>query len=321
MAAADYKGLVESIYISYFGRPADTLGLANFAAQLDALKAPTTVVGLNAAYKTTPLLRALVDSFGASAESVALYGTDNVGFVSSIYQNLLNRPADFDGLVFWVTELNAGRLTKGNAALAIMAGAYENKSAQGLLDAKVLDNKVAIATNFTTAVDTSDELNAYQGNAAAATAREMLKTVTATTSPTAFQATVDATLATIVTNAIPVVNTSLTSGIDALVGTSVNDSFRAIVGSEATLGAFDSVDGAGGTNSLTVFDLDTGLVAGDTATQLPGASVTYKNIQTLNIQTANALGANIDGTQIASLTGLNVITSQGPVTVKASGTT
>ena len=318
MAVADYKGLVESIYVSYFGRPADTLGLANFAAQLDALKAPTTVFGLNASYKSTPALRSLIDSFGASAESINLYGSDNVAFVSAIYQNLLNRTADFDGLVFWVTELNAGRLTKGNAALAIMAGAYENKSAQGLLDAKLLDNKVAIATNFTTAVDTADELNAYRGDAAAATARDMLKTVTATTSTTAFQATVDATLATIVTNAIPVVITSLTTGIDAFNGTAGNDNFRAIVGTGATLTAFDSIDGGAGNNSLTVFDLDT---TGATATSLPNASITYKNIQTLNVQTANTLGANIDGTQIGSLSALNVVTSVGPVTVKASGTT
>jgi hypothetical protein len=319
MAAADYKGLVESIYISYFGRPADTLGLANFTAQLDALKAPTTVSTLNSAYKTTPALRTLIDSFGTSAESSALYGADNVGFISAIYVNLLNRTADFDGLVFWTTELNAGRITKGNAALAIMAGAYENKTAQGLLDAKVLDNKVAIATNFTAAIDTADELNAYQGNAAAATARDMLKTVTATTSSTAFQSTVDATLATIVTNAIPVVNTSLTTGIDALVGTSGNDNFKAIVGTGATLTAFDSIDGGAGNNSLTVFDLDnTGATA---PTSLPLASITYKNIQTLNVQSANINGAMIDGTQIASLNALNVVTSVGPVQVNASGTT
>ncbi|MDL2356711.1 MAG: hypothetical protein QFF03_15780, partial [Pseudomonadota bacterium] len=85
MAAADYKGLVEAIYISYFGRPADTLGLTNFSAQLDALKAPLTVTALNTAYKTSASLRTLIDSFGASAESTALYGTDNVAFVSAIY--------------------------------------------------------------------------------------------------------------------------------------------------------------------------------------------------------------------------------------------
>jgi hypothetical protein len=320
MAAADYKGLVESIYISYFGRPADTLGLANFSAQLDALKAPTTVSTLNAAYKTTPALRALVDSFGTSAESSALYGADNVAFISAIYVNLLNRTADFDGLVFWTTELNAGRITKGNAALAIMAGAYENKSAQGLLDAKVLDNKVAVATNFTAAVDTADELNGYRGDAAAATARDMLKTVTATTTPTAFQPTVEATLAAIVTNSIPVVNTTLTTGVDAFTGTSGNDNFKAIVGATgATLTAFDSIDGGAGNNSLSIIDLGTGA----TVTSLPAANanVSYKNIQTLNVQTATTGGATIDGTAIGSLTALNVIASTGNDVITASGTT
>lgn len=319
MAAADYKGLVESIYISYFGRPADTLGLANFSAQLDALKAPTTVSALNAAYKSTPLLRSLIDSFGTSAESIALYGTDNVAFVSSIYQNLLNRTADFDGLVFWVTEINAGRLTKGNAALAIMAGAYENKSAQGLIDAALLTNKVTIATSFTTAIDTSDELNAYQGNAAAATARDMLKTVTATTSTTAFQATVESTLSTIVTNAIPVVNTSLTTSVDTLTGTSGNDNIKAFVGTGATLTTFDSIDGGAGNNSLSIIDLDT--TATSTSLPLANANITYKNIQTLNVQSATTGGVDIDGTLIGSLTALNVIASTGADVVKASGTT
>lgn len=317
MAAADYKGLVEAIYISYFGRPADTLGLANFSSQLDALKAPVTVTTLNTAYKTNAGLRTLIDSFGASAESTSLYGTDNVAFVSAIYQNVLNRTADLDGLIYWVTEISAGRLTKGNAALAIMAGAFENTSAQGLIDAKVLSTKITVATNFTASIDTTDEFVAYNGNAAAATARDMLKTVNASTVAAAFQSTVDATLATIVTNSIPVVNTSLTTGVDALVGGAGNDNFKALVGTGATLTAFDSIDGAGGTNSLSIFDLNT------TATQtvLPAAAITYKNIQVLNVQSATTGGVSIDGTGIASLTALNVTTSTGPDVIKASGTT
>lgn len=317
MAAADYKGLVEAIYISYFGRPADTLGLANFSSQLDALKAPVTVTTLNTAYKTNAGLRTLIDSFGASAESTSLYGSDNVAFVSAIYQNVLNRTADLDGLIYWVTEISAGRLTKGNAALAIMAGAFENTSAQGKIDAQVLNTKITVATNFTASIDTTDEFVAYNGNAAAATARDMLKTVNASTVAAAFQSTVDATLATIVTNSIPVVNTSLTTGVDALVGGAGNDNFKALVGTGATLTAFDSIDGAGGTNSLSIFDLNT------TATQtvLPAAAITYKNIQVLNVQSATTGGVSIDGTGIASLTALNVTTSTGPDVIKASGTT
>ena len=186
MAAADYTSLVQSIYVSYFGRPADTFGLANFAAQLDALKAPTTARGLTDAYKTNAALRSLIDSFGTSAESTSLYGSsaaDTVAFVSAIYTNLLNRAPDFEGLVFWTNAINSGSLTRANASLAIMAGATDNTSAQGLLDAKVVATKVAVATTFTAHIDTGAELAAYSGNAAAAAARGMLAQVTADNRP------------------------------------------------------------------------------------------------------------------------------------------
>jgi Ca2+-binding RTX toxin-like protein len=262
MAAADYKALVQSIYISYFGRPADTLGLANFAAQLDTLKAPTTVNGLTAAYATTPALKSLIDSFGTSTESVALYGTDTTAFVAAIYANMLNRVADYDGLLWWVNEINAGRLTKGNASLAIMAGAVNNTSVQGLIDAKVLENKIAIAANFTAAVDTAPELVAYSGNAAAAIVRDMLKTVSDKTVVATFQATVDATLKTLVdggTGSTPGQAFTLTTGSDTVTGGAGNDVFNVSTGLSAdginaiaTSNALDKIDGGAGLDTLNI---------------------------------------------------------------------
>src|SRR5690242_10352443 len=145
MAAADYTSLVQSLYISYFGRPADTFGLANFSAQLNTLAAPTTLAALQAAYGTTPALKNLVDSFGASAESTNLYGAsgvDTVKFVTSIYNNLLNRAPDFDGLVFWVNAINSGQLTRANASLSIAAAATTNTSTQGVLDGSLVAAKI-----------------------------------------------------------------------------------------------------------------------------------------------------------------------------------
>jgi hypothetical protein len=49
MAAVDYNGVVQQLYVSYFGRPADYFGLQNFTAQLNAIGAPTTFAALNAA--------------------------------------------------------------------------------------------------------------------------------------------------------------------------------------------------------------------------------------------------------------------------------
>src|SRR4051812_21217314 len=68
-----YDNAVEQLYIAYFGRPADTGGFANFKARLAALSAPTTIQGLAGAYDTNASLRDLIDGFGTSSESTALY--------------------------------------------------------------------------------------------------------------------------------------------------------------------------------------------------------------------------------------------------------
>jgi hypothetical protein len=314
MAAADYIPLVQSLYISYFGRPADTLGLANFTAQLEALHAPTTVNELTAAYGSTPALKTLIDSFGTSAESAALYTGDNIAFVTAIYNNVLNRAPDFDGLVFWATEINAGRLTKANASLAIMAGAINNTSVQGLLDAKVVVNKVAVATKFTLDIDTGAELAAYSGNTAAATARDMLKTVTDTTTVATFQATIDSTLATLVTASIPVQNFNLTQGTDTMVGGSGNDVFTAgptILAADGTtiinsLQSVDNLDGAGGADSLKV-------TFADASTAKP----IMKSVETVNVVFNDA--GTLDLTASVGVTSINVANSSSTGTITGVG--
>lgn len=179
MATADYSNLVQALYVAYFGRPADTFGLHNFEAALNAVGAPTTVQGLESAYSTNATVKALIDSFGSSAESTALYnGTSTMSFINSIYMNVLGRNADFSGLLFWANAVDSGQLTKGNAALAITAGALSNTSAQGLVDATVINNKIAVATTFTQSIDTTSEVIAYSGNQAAAQARSFLSSIT-----------------------------------------------------------------------------------------------------------------------------------------------
>jgi len=52
MAAQDYTSVVQQLYVSYFGRPADYYGLQNFTAQLAALDSKgqyTTFAAVNAA--------------------------------------------------------------------------------------------------------------------------------------------------------------------------------------------------------------------------------------------------------------------------------
>jgi hypothetical protein len=294
MAAADYTSLVQSLYLSYFGRPADTLGLTNFAAQLNALHAPTNASDLALAYKTTPALKTLIDGFGTSAESAALYTGDAVAFVTAVYTNVLNRAPDFDGLVYWATEINSGRLTKANASLAILAGAQTNTSAQGLIDAKVIANKIVIATNFTTSIDTGPELAAYSGDAAAATARDLLKTVTADTVAADFQTKVDATLLALVNGNVVTTSVALTTGVDNILPQTGN---QIINGSDTTYTGLDKIDGGAGTDKLILSDV-------------VGASfnlslATVSNVEELELTSTTGLAG---ATDISGFTGLTKAT-------------
>lgn len=136
-------------YLAYFGRPADLTGKTYFATleQADVIKA-----------------------FDASAESKALYGNDAAAKVNAIYQNLFNRDAEPEGLVYWTTLINQGRVTPAGAAFAILNGA------QGT-DATAVQNKLAASEAFVAAMDTTAELVGYSGLDAAASARNWLKAV------------------------------------------------------------------------------------------------------------------------------------------------
>lgn len=139
-------------YLAYFGRPADLTGKTYFATleQADVIKA-----------------------FDASAESQALYGTDVAAKVNAIYMNLFNREAEPAGLTYWTTLITQGRVTAAEAALSILNGA------QGT-DATSVSNKLAAATAFVAAMDTTPEMVGYSGMDAAASARTWLKAVNET---------------------------------------------------------------------------------------------------------------------------------------------
>lgn len=188
---AQYVALAQKFYVGYFGRPADAGGLANMVAQFAAAKVPTTIGEFTAAYQTNSTVKALVDSFGNSAESAALYHGTSQEFVTAIYQHLLGREPDAGGLKFWANALDADSgLNRGLAALSIMAGAEANTSVQGQIDAALVINRVTVAANFTATLDLPREVAGYAGNAAAAVARAMLDGVDQNTSVIAYQTTV-----------------------------------------------------------------------------------------------------------------------------------
>ncbi|MDB5935653.1 MAG: hypothetical protein JWQ01_2997 [Massilia sp.] len=193
-----YNDVVQQIYVGYFGRPADAGGLVYFEGLMLAAGAPTSLGGVSAVYSTSAQLRAVIDIFGISAESAALYPGDNNAFILAIYSNLFNRIADDAGRAYWASLIDRGLITKANAAISIMAGAQST-------DALIIQNKIRVSSAFTHALDTPAKQQAYSGLAANAEVRRMLAVVSANTDTIAFQSTINAAILALTAPLTPIV--------------------------------------------------------------------------------------------------------------------
>ena len=190
LQASAYVDVVQKIYIAYFGRPADSGGLASFTAQLAQIGAPADIAGLEQAYYSTASVRSLVDSFSASAESATLYPGDTKAFVTAVYDHLLNRVPDAEGLAYWVDAIDHRGLSKSLASLSITVGALANTTDQGKKDAALISLKSAVANSFTTALEGAQ--GAYVGDNVAALARTMLASLMSSSTQADFQPVLDA---------------------------------------------------------------------------------------------------------------------------------
>jgi hypothetical protein len=158
MAAATYFDQVQQLYIAYFGRPADPVGQAYWAAQIDAAKGS---------------IAAVIAGFSASTESTALFGgSTSTQKVTAIYQNAFGRLPEAAGLAYWVAQLESGKVTQAQASWTIQQSA-------GVGDATAVANKLAAAKAFTAQIDTAAELSGYSGAVPAASARSFLTQVDA----------------------------------------------------------------------------------------------------------------------------------------------
>lgn len=252
---------IQNAYVAFFNRPADVAGL-NYWSSYQGSSAD------------------LLNTFAQSSEYKSLYANmNNTQVVNAVYQNLFNKAPDVAGLNYWVTQLDSGKITIGNVADAI------NKGAQGT-DAAIIANKVTAASAFTTALDTTAEVVAYAGiNAAGVDAvKAWLNTVGSDV------ATVTTATGTPMADLLTSVQSGtyagggqtymLTVGADTITGTSGNDTINALTinpstgASATTLGAFDSIDGGAGTDTLNIYtDTDLNEVQ----------QGTVKNVEIINI--------------------------------------
>lgn len=111
--------------------------------------------------------------------------------------------------------------------------------------------------------------------------------------------------------------TPLTTGVDAITGTSGNDTITATnTATSAVLGGLDVVDGGAGTDTLAIADTAT---AANAAFSLP-AGFTVKNVEVLKVTTNGSLGDDASAATAFNTTGMTGLTSL-EVTTAGDGTT
>lgn len=275
---------IQGVYVALFGRPADPTGLAYFNS--------ITNNGQN--------LAAIANLAGSAEYQQRFAGQTNVQIVNSIYRSLFNRDADVAGLNFFVAGLNNGTFKINDIAIRILDGAQGS-------DRTIVDTKIAAANAFTAALDTTPEIVAYNGNAAAEQGRAFLAPIS-TTAPTAAQ--VDAAVAAIVANpGGGGLNLALTNSTDALVGSGANDTF--VAGTQAgfaTLTAGDSINGGEGTDVLRIFgNTNAAAFAGSTITSVENVEVQLAAGGATALNVSNNAGVK-EVTLIAGSSGASTIT-------------
>ncbi len=265
---------IQGVYMALFGRPADPLGLQFF----------------NNATSNGANLTAIGDLAATAEYQGRFVGMSNSQIVTSIFQSLYNRAPDVPGLTFFTNALTNGTLNINNIAIAIYDGA------QGA-DLTMRNLKEAAANAFTAAINTTDEINGYNGSAAAASAVAFLAGVT-TTPPTPAQ--IDAAVLAATTAVSPGPSITMTSQLgETITGTAANETINAVLNAanpNSATGTFntgDIVNGGGGTDTMNITVTTAGNI-------LP-AGATVSNVEIININQSQASATNITSANFAGV--------------------
>jgi len=276
---------IQKLYVAYFNRPADKLGLDYWM-------------------KSSMTVQQIANSFAVQDEYKNAYaGKTTSEIVNQIYKNLFNRSADVEGLSYWVAEISAGRSTLGYAAFQIMNGPKA-----GSADAIAVENKVAAATAFTTDIDTTDEVIAYESanvetlgvvKAWLAGVTDAATLATAKASLTAnLKAVVDAkAVVNVVGKSFTLLNTA-----DTVTGTDNNDT---IVATDLTLSSADRIMGGAGADELKL----------SAQTTQNYAAFEMKSVETVTVTADGTSTQTIDLSGATDITNLKSLNSAGTVTL------
>ena len=118
------------MYIAYFNRAPDAVGLSFWST----------------AYARGLSLEEIAEGFSDQPETRALYSEDssNFKFTFDVYQNVLGRVPDMDGLLFWGQALDDGMVSRGRFILELLRGAKSDPPAgasQDFIDRQLADRQ------------------------------------------------------------------------------------------------------------------------------------------------------------------------------------
>jgi hypothetical protein len=303
---------IQALYVAYFNRPADVLGLSFWVDRANA--SPNG-------------LAQVANEFSNSDEYRALYANkEPAAIVDAIYVNLFGRHAEAEGLVYWAKKLINKELNIGNVALIISQSAQNE-------DLVAITAKVSAAESFTNSLTDAAEIIGYSGDAANAIAKTWLAGIT--DDATLAAATTDAALQAVSDSAVAahdgVVNAgkslTLTKSVDsgaAFTGGAGVDTFNGVIDNDGTTNnstftALDDLKGGAGVDILNIDVID------DNGAGLP--VVTLTSIETVNIRSAVAsltadLSSQADVATINVTKGVAVnLTASSTAAVNVSGTT
>jgi hypothetical protein len=128
------------MYIAYFDRAPDAIGLCYWASRL--------ADGMS--------LQQIAKSFFVQPETQAAFpaGQSNQAFITQVYDNMLGRAPDAPGMSYWAHELATGSISRDTFMLAVIYGAQASTGSPA--DAAYLANKHAVGKDFAVNAGLSD---------------------------------------------------------------------------------------------------------------------------------------------------------------------
>jgi hypothetical protein len=118
MVSRDYQDTVTPLarlYLATFNRFPDYEGINYYTGQREEARP----------------LHEIADEFVGGREFRQLYGElDNAAFVQRVFENVLGNPSQADVRGYWVSELDSGRMTRGQVLIDLAeSGAFRERSA------------------------------------------------------------------------------------------------------------------------------------------------------------------------------------------------